>query len=239
MSLNRYYLRQLFQPTLLSIFINPFYLVRKELYIEIRKLAPELHGIMMDFGCGLKSYRNLFSNVEKYIGVDIKNEGHSHEKEDIDVYYDGHHIPFNDGYFDSVFCSEVIEHVFNLSEILQEINRVMKPGAKILLTVPFSWDEHEIPNDFGRYTSYGIKHILENHGFIIDRCEKIGHFSEVIGQLRILYLHHMIYSNNKYLNLIINLLCISPFTVWTLIVSTLLPKKYSLYFGNIVLAHKR
>jgi SAM-dependent methyltransferase len=239
MSLNSFYRKQLYQPVLLSIFINPFYLVRKELYKGVRTLAPELHGIMMDFGCGLKPYKNLFTNIKRYVGIDIKNEGHSHEKEDIDVYYDGHCIPFENEYFDSVFSSEVLEHVFNLSEILQEINRVMKQGGNLLLTVPFSWDEHEIPNDFGRYTSYGIKYILEQHGFEIDRIRKIGHFNEVIGQLRILYLHNLIYTKNKYMNLILNLIFIWPFTMWTLIVSTLLPKKYSFYFGNVILAHKR
>ena len=239
MSLQSFYRRQLFQPTFLSIFINPFYLIRKELYRNLIKLAPELRGVMMDFGCGLKPYKNLFINIDQYIGVDFKSEGHLHEKEDIDVYYDGRHIPFTNGYFDSVLCSEVLEHVFNLNEILQEINRVMKPGAKFLITVPFSWDEHEIPNDFGRYTSYGIKYILEQHGFEIDKSVKIGNFIAVIGQLRIMYLHHLIYTKNKFANLILNLLFIWPFTVWTLIVSLFLPKQYSLYYGNVVLAHKR
>jgi hypothetical protein len=36
-----------------------------------------------------KAYQHLFVNAKKYVGLDMENEGHSHEKEDVDVYYDG------------------------------------------------------------------------------------------------------------------------------------------------------
>ena len=53
----------------------------------------------MDFGCGSKPYKSLF-NVEEYLGVDYYNEGHPHENEQIDVFYDGKNLPFPDNYFD-------------------------------------------------------------------------------------------------------------------------------------------
>lgn len=239
MASHNFYHKLQFQPNALSILINPFYLIRRGLFREIRSLAPALYGTLLDFGCGQKPYKNLCVNATQYIGVDFQNEGHSHEKEDIDIYYDGHHLPFNNEYFDSVFCSEVLEHVFNLDEVLNEIHRVMKPGGKMLLTVPFAWDEHEAPNDFGRYTSYGIKDIMERHGFEIEQFQKTGNFIKVINQLRILYVHYLLYSKNKYINLLINVIFIAPLTVWALFVSAVLPKRYTLYFNNVILARKR
>ena len=239
MLLKDYYCKQTFQPTFVSILINPFYLIRMELYKSIKILAPELLGTMMDFGCGRKPYKDLCINVRNYIGVDIHNEGHSHDKEDIDIYYDGRHLPFKDEYFDSVFCSEVLEHVFNVPEALCEIFRVMKPGGKLLLTIPFAWIEHEIPNDFGRYTSYGIKNIIEKHGFEIEKFNKTGDFFKAVSQLRILYVHELLYTKNKYFNLLLNIVFIAPLTLWALIISALLPKRYTLYFNNVILAHKR
>ncbi|HNP98786.1 MAG TPA: class I SAM-dependent methyltransferase, partial [Bacteroidia bacterium] len=156
--------RQSFQPFFWSILINPFFFIRRGLCHGIRKNQKYLTGHMLDFGCGRKPYKNLFS-VDRYTGVDIEVSGHSHELSEVDVYYDGKVLPFPDNTFDSFFCSEVVEHIFNLDSILAEIKRVLKPGAKGLLTVPFAWPEHEVPYDFGRYTSFALPLILKKHGF--------------------------------------------------------------------------
>ena len=139
----------------------PFYFVRKHLYENIAEIAPLLKGSILDFGCGAKPYAELFVNCTKYVGMDIDVSGHDHSNELIDVYYDGKHIPFEDEVFDNVFSSEVFEHIANPEKILPEINRVLKNNGYMLATVPFIWNEHEIPYDFKRYTSFGIKELLE------------------------------------------------------------------------------
>src|SRR5579875_3035709 len=125
---------------------KPNYLIRNRLLKNIQKLSSHLHGKLLDFGCGQKPYKNLFS-VQEYIGVDFENLGHPHVNESIDIFYDGHKLPFANETFDSVFCSEVFEHIFNLEEILKELNRVLKSGGMMLITCPFSYCEHEVPND--------------------------------------------------------------------------------------------
>ena len=98
--------RQSFQPNLLSVFINPFFFIRKGLYRQIKRNSGYLHGEMIDFGCGRKPYRNLF-NVDKYVGVDIEVSGHEHKNSEVDVFYDGKSLPFQSETFDTFFCSEV------------------------------------------------------------------------------------------------------------------------------------
>ena len=66
-----YYLKQRFFPNFLSLFINPFFLIRKALLKEIKLLAPELTGSILDFGCGAKPYKELFTESSNYIGVDL------------------------------------------------------------------------------------------------------------------------------------------------------------------------
>lgn len=237
--LTDFYIKQLFFTNFISLFINPFYIIRSRLLKNLKPLAFQCKGKLLDFGCGLKPYQKLFVNVENYIGIDIENEGHSHEKEMIDVFYDGKKLPFNDASFDTVFCSEVLEHVFNIDEILPEINRVLKVGGIFLVTIPFAWDEHEIPNDFGRYTSFGISHLLEKNGFHIENFTKSGSFFEVVVQLFILYLHHLLFTKNKYVNIFINFIFISPLTILGLFFSFILPKKKSLYFNNVVFCSKK
>jgi SAM-dependent methyltransferase len=116
--LNKYYLKQSFNPGLISILINPFYFIRKQLYTAIKHNSHFLKGKILDLGCGTKPYRDLFSNATEYIGIDIENPGHDHSKENIDMFYDGKHIPFENESFDGLFFSEVLEHVFNPEETL-------------------------------------------------------------------------------------------------------------------------
>jgi SAM-dependent methyltransferase len=239
MGLNQAYKKQLFQPNFLSLFINPFFIIRNALSKAIKKESVHLTGKILDFGCGDKPYKSFFNHAIEYIGLDIENEGHSHEKEEIDVYYDGKTIPFENEYFDSVFSSEVFEHVFDIDPILDEIYRVLKKGGKMLISLPFIWNEHEEPNDFGRYTSFGIKHILDKHGFEVIRLTKTGHFAAVAAQLVPLYIYELISTKNKYFNLLINFIFMSPFVIVGLLISSIMPRNRSLYFNNVVLAVKK
>ena len=160
----------------------PAYLIRKRILQGIQNNIHNMSGHMLDFGCGSKPYKSLF-NVSSYVGLDFQGDGHSHENEQIDVYYDGKTIPFPDNHFDCVFSTEVFEHVFNLDVVLTEINRVMKKDSLILITCPFAICEHEVPNDFARYSSYALKHIMEQNDFEVVHFEKLGNSIEAITQL--------------------------------------------------------
>lgn len=233
-----YYKHQQFFPGIISILINPFFFFRLRLVGVMKKYSKELNGRLLDFGCGCKPYQELFEHVSEYIGVDIENEGHNHEKEVIDVYYDGHTLPFEDESFDSVLSNEVLEHAPILRLSLSEIRRVLKPGGKILLTVPFVCFEHELPFDFRRLTIGGLIKELEDAGFKVTKSEKTGNYVEVVVQLWISYWRDLLYTRNKYVNMIINTICIAPFTLLGLLLSLILPERKGLYFDTLIVGHK-
>jgi SAM-dependent methyltransferase len=221
-------------------FFHPYYFIRKGLLRSIEKYAPELRGRLLDFGCGSKPYKDLFS-VEEYIGVDFINEGHPHDDEQIDVYYDGKTIPFPDNSFDSILASEVFEHVFNLPEILSELNRVLKTGGKILITCPFLWKEHELPHDYARYTLYALRDLLEKNNFKVELIDKSGNFVQVIFQLIVLYLYDTIYPKVKNIPIIKNIFELFFLFLPNLlgyILNKILPSRNQVYFNNIVVARK-
>lgn len=223
---------------------HPFYFVRKGLYNAIKKYAGELQGSLMDFGCGSKPYISLFKTAE-YIGVDYHGEGHNHENEEIDVFYDGKKIPFPDGRFNAVFTSEVFEHLFNLEEILPELHRVMKPGGKMLITCPFVWNEHEIPNDYARYTRFALAHLLEKHGFNILKIDKSGTFVTTIFQMIVVYNRQYILPLFGFLfrfpptRFIFKFIFIFMVNLTGVIMNAILPAKQDFYQNNIVLAEKK
>jgi len=225
-------------------FSSPYYFIRKSLYKKIRQFAPQLQGKLLDFGCGNKPYKGLFTNISEYIGLDFENEGHSHRDENIDVMYDGKTIPFADQHFDSVFTSEVFEHIFNLEEIIPELNRVMKKGAKLFITCPFVWNEHELPNDYARYTQFALKHLLEKNGFKLLVQDKSGDFTMASYQMRMVYFNeHLIpafplFGKLKFFRVNIPPVINPILNAWYSLWHWLLPKRKDWYLNNIVLAEK-
>jgi len=229
--------RQSFQPNVLSIFLNPFYFTRLRLWRGLKVHRDLLHGRLLDFGCGRKPFKNLFQ-VDQYIGVDIKTSGHDNQQSSVDVYYDGKVLPFESESFDSLFCSEVLEHLFNPQEILPEIYRVLKPGAVGLITVPFGWPEHEVPYDYARYSSFGIQHLLETHNFKVVSVTKTGHYIEVVWQLLILYVFSLFSTKNPITNTAMTILFISPFNLIGIVLTAIVPRRKELFFNSIVVVEK-
>lgn len=225
---------------LIGILTNPFFLVRKNLYIQVKELARELSGNVLDFGCGCKPYQKYFSHCSSYMGCDIEISGHRHENENIDVFYDGSKLPFDDDYFDGVFSTEVFEHIFNLDEIISELSRVMKEGGMLLVTVPFVWNEHEVPYDCARYTSFGIKALLEREGFVVIEQRKSTNYVEMVFQMAIEYIRARKDGRkfNNYMSLMLNVLLIAPLTVCGLVMGKILPCDYGWYGDNVVLCRK-
>ena len=225
-----------FSPSL----FHPFYFNRTGLKNGISFFADKMQGKMMDFGCGSKPYKVLF-NVDSYLGVDFENEGHPHDNEQIDLYYDGKTIPMPDDYFDSVLSSEVFEHIFNLDEILKEIHRVMKPKGNLLITCPFVWNEHEVPHDFARYSKFALEDILKKNGFEVTGFQKSGNFVSTVFQLYNLYWYTIFHKKENRFILIrwaYKLLIVFPTNVLGKIFASIFPFNDSLYLNNILLAKK-
>lgn len=234
---------QQFFPGFLGIFVNPCYFNRKYIARAVRKHAPQMTGKLLDYGCGAKPYKSVFVNVTQYVGVDVDNNpGHDHKHEDIDIFYDGVHLPFADNEFDAVLSSQVLEHVPNIHQSISEMHRVLRPGGQALLSLPFVFPEHEVPNDYRRLTVYGIRQVLEECGFEIISVEKLGNTFVALIQLSMLYIDKMLNINKlKWggVNLAIRVVFLSPFCLVGIAGGWLFRKRQSLYLDICVLAKKQ
>lgn len=236
-AIHRYLARIKLTSGILSILINPYYFVKKGIYWGLKKNSRYISGRLLDFGCGNKSYQYLF-NVDNYIGIDAYRIGHDHTREPIDVFYNGRDVPFKEKSFDSVLCIEVCEHLFDVDKAFSEINRVLRPGGIILITTPFIWEEHEQPFDFGRYTEFGLKDVLNRHQFEIISFEKCGNFIEVIAQMWNLYWFKKFFRRLAFLRFIFIPILILPTNLLGTILSIVLPRNYDVYLHSVVVAKK-
>jgi hypothetical protein len=51
-----------------------------------------------------------------------------------------------------------------------------------MIIVPTMWEEHQVPNDFYRFTRYGTKRLLEEAGFDIDQIRPLGGYFWFMGR---------------------------------------------------------
>lgn len=231
-----FYHRQMFFPGWLGIFVNPFYFARSGLRDAMVQFAPMLTGHLLDVGCGTKPYQSLFT-VDTYIGLDIDSEV-TRKSGVADQLYDGGKFPFEDAEFDSILCNQVLEHVFNPDEFLGEIMRVLKPGGRLLLTVPFVWDEHEQPYDYARYSSFGLRALLEKQGFHIIHHKKLGADASILFQLANAYLYKITQDFPRPVKLLLTVSVMALINLVGLVAGKLLPDNPDLFLDHVVLAEK-
>lgn len=135
---------------------------------KARRFCPQLHGVVIDVGCGRQPYREFLPADARY--VPVENSPHLRPEVVGDVLA----LPFRDGVADGAMCNEVLEHVPEPDRAIAELNRILKPGGTLYVTVPQSWGLHYEPWDFFRYTRYGIAHLLTKNGFEIVALERMG-----------------------------------------------------------------
>lgn len=231
---------QIFSKSIFSIFYNPTYLIRSKLYFSIEKHAGFLNGKLLDFGCGSKPYRSLFTKVTEYVGLDFAAERSQGKETSTDLNYNGKTIPVENESFDCILSTEVFEHVFDINGTLIEINRVLKPGGYLLITCPFSFPEHEQPYDFARYTSFAIRHLLVTNKFEIIDYTKTGSIFTVIGQY-VGLLNYYVINKIPILNKLLFPIFVTPFFLIANFLELVMPKSFlkrEFYLNNVVLCKK-
>jgi len=235
--LKTYYLTQSMRPGVVGLFVNPFYFARKGLFAAVKELGPEIGGRVLDVGCGDRPYESLIP-AREYVGLEL-DTAESRARSRADAYYDGRRFPFEDGSFDAVLCNQVLEHVFEPDAFVQEIARVLKSGGRLLLTVPFVWDEHEQPRDYGRYSSFGLAALLDKHGFRILRHRKTAGGVKALFQMINGYLYKITVTGSPYLNLFVTMSLMAPFNLIGTVLAWIAPRNADLYLDNVVLAEKK
>lgn len=103
------------------------------------------------YGC--PSYGRFFPNK---VGIDIKNGS------GVDIVASVYDIPFKDGEFDIVLCMSVLEHLEIPSRAISEMKRVLKPGGRVIVSVPFLFPIHDAPGDYWRFTKFGLESLFKD-----------------------------------------------------------------------------
>ena len=130
---------------------------------EIASYCHGRHGKILDLGGGqpfmkhMAKYKNLFDGLE-YLVVD------NVAKYEPDVVADITQLPMEDNFADAIVCKAVLEHVPEPHKAVSEIYRVLKPGGKAFIYVPFLYSYHGNNDykDYYRYTRDGLEFLFKD-----------------------------------------------------------------------------
>ena len=118
----------------------------------------------LDAGAGECRYKHYFTN-HRYYAIDTAVGDVDWDYSKLDAIGELECMPFADSSFDLVICTQVLEHVREPQQVLFEFYRVLKKGGRLCLSAPQGWGVHQAPNDFFRFTEYGLSHLFCKAGF--------------------------------------------------------------------------
>lgn len=211
--------------------------LRREIGAVVESISPDNEQLWLDVGCGERPYSSLFSEAN-YIGLDVEASGRPGAMKRQDVTYDGMRLPVKSGGVDGVLCTQVLEHVGRPESFVSELARVLRPGGKVVLSVPLLWQEHEVPYDFFRYTGYGVRALLERNGFEVIAIRKSSGAIEALAQAASVYAFENLRAPVRGFGRLVALLICGPIQVAGVLLQMLLPDRRDLYLDLVVLARR-
>jgi len=152
---------------------------KKLLKMSLHLLSGKKGLKILDAGCGNGEFSEFIKNMGfDVVGIDIsvsavekaktRNPGIDFRVQSVEDL-----LPFNDGEFDVIWSTEVLEHVFDVHSCLCQFNRILKPDGQLILTVPY----HGVIKNvavalfgFERHYNPDISHIRFFTKSSLDKC---------------------------------------------------------------------
>lgn len=121
-----------------------------------------IKGSVLDLGAGQAKYRNIIrQKAEKYTTFDVA------PGPNIDVVGDALNLPFADESFDTIICTQVLEHTEKPWIVAKETERILKKNGICIVTAPFINPYHPDPHDYFRFTTEGLSSLFTNENLEI------------------------------------------------------------------------
>jgi SAM-dependent methyltransferase len=142
----------------------PTYAVRAPLARWLRDEAKRAHDDLgayrlLDVGCGQKPYEPLFAPfAASYVGVDPVDNPRAELRGTVED------LPVEDGSFDVILCSQVLEHCDDPARAISELHRATAPRGRLLLSTHGVQVYHPSPVDYWRWTHAGLERVVAENG---------------------------------------------------------------------------
>lgn len=163
--------------------------VEKTISEHVDRFAQSLPNgsVVLDAGAGEARFRSHFSR-QQYVALDNRQGNAAWDYSRLHIVGDLLALPLRENSCDALLNIVVLEHTPDPDRVLAELHRVLRPGGRLLLVVPMIWEIHESPNDYFRFTRFGLERLLSSAGFRIILLAPIGGFFWVVGRYSFYFL---------------------------------------------------
>lgn len=170
------------------------YLAMRDIYRDLRELLPTLTGTVVDLGSREKPYGPWLTGADAHIGCDVV-AGPGVEA----VIGTDQRLPFGDDSVDAVLCTQVMEFVEDPAALMAEITRCLRPGGRLILTVPFTSNQHgDGDADLHRWTAAGARHLTS--GFLeVDEVRRQGRVGSTLAPLALNWIRVALSGSRRWL----------------------------------------
>jgi SAM-dependent methyltransferase len=136
---------------------------------------------VLDAGAGEGNFKPPFAR-HRYIGFDLAIGDAAWDYSHLDALGDLAELPFRDGAFDACLSIVTLEHVRRPQQVVSEMARTLAPGGRLLLVVPFEWEEHQQPHDYFRYTRFALDMLMRQAGLTEISIQPVGGFFRLMSR---------------------------------------------------------
>jgi SAM-dependent methyltransferase len=142
--------------------------------VYYRLIKEHATGHLIDIGCGKTplygAYRSLVTEVTC---VDWPQS--FHQQPYVDQQFDlNEPWPLTSNTYQTALSTDVLEHLPNPGLFWSEAARILQPGGKLILGVPFLYWIHEAPHDYHRFTEHALRRYAEQAGLRTGLVEPYG-----------------------------------------------------------------
>jgi SAM-dependent methyltransferase len=118
-----------------------------------------MRGVVIDLGGKRENKRGIFQPPEEhakawwYVNLAMNTRPN--------IFGDVTQVPLKSECADTIICTEVLEHLENPAACIKEIFRLLRPGGRAFVSVPFMYPVHADPYDFQRFTADGLRRLFQ------------------------------------------------------------------------------
>lgn len=146
--------------------------LRRWFELSLRRLKPVLSGTVVDLG-GKTASAHYLSEFAKQpelrlISTDL------HAAPGVVAVDVQQRLPFGDAEVDTLIAFHLLEHVADVSVIANEAFRILRPGGRVFISVPFLFEFHADPDDYRRFTDRELARWWGSAGFTVEHLEALG-----------------------------------------------------------------
>jgi len=123
------------------------------------------HGALADLGCGNAPLAGIYApHASSIMWVDWPASTHRLVTPDLEQDLSAP-LALPSASLDTVLLTDVLEHIAEPDRLVGEIRRVLRPGGRAIIGVPFLYWLHEEPHDHHRFTIHKLRDFAARHDF--------------------------------------------------------------------------